>query len=369
MTLAPVFRSQSGTAFLIEKGILARMAPHAAAQRAALAALESQLEHVLGPDFRRPVGTAGAGLSDLEFLQDHFFLILFRSVFAELGAGSRLDFYTRLNICIKGIITAADNLFDDEYKELIPLKVEAGKTFGSIMQLMAFDRLLRIVGDEIVASGACDQKTFVKANADLLTALARIGTLEGSEEEGVETIPAPARMVDMVHRVRGGALFSLAFVVPSHLERDQARWGAAESAMARLGTAFQIVDDLTDFEFDLHRASHNLLVSQVTHHGTAEEKAALADLRDRIGQQGEWDGKREAVASLGDTIDQHFSESALWVLGLARKEAREAFEELARIGFWFDPDDSDEVVHAIVGLEGVHRMERLVDRDQAGTRR
>ena len=38
--------------------------------------------------------------------------------------------------------------------------------------------------------------------------------------------------------------------------------------------ARQIVDDLTDFEFDVRRKSHNLLVSQIHHLGSQPERAA-----------------------------------------------------------------------------------------------
>jgi hypothetical protein len=40
-------------------------------------------------------------------------------------------------------------------------------------------------------------------------------------------------------------------------------------------------------------------------------------------------------------------------------EARAAFGALQSLGYWFDPNLADEVVHAIVGLEGVTRMDIL----------
>jgi hypothetical protein len=51
--------------------------------------------------------------------------------------------------------------------------------------------------------------------------MARIGKLEGSEEGGVDEIPTPDEMVERVHRVRGGALFALAFVPPAVLEEGR----------------------------------------------------------------------------------------------------------------------------------------------------
>ena len=178
--------------------------------------------------------------------------------------------------------------------------------------------------------------------------MASIGVLEGSEEGGVDDIPDPAEMVDGVHRIRGGSLFALAFAAPSVLEKGalEKKMKDAEVAIARLGTAFQIVDDLTDFEFDVGRRSHNLLVAQIRHRGTAQEKAALEPL---------WRGGSVPEG----TVEDVFATSARIVLEEAYAEARQSFSALHDLGHWLDPELADEVVHAIVGLDGVARMEAL----------
>jgi len=126
----------------------------------------------------------------------------------------------------------------------------------------------------------------------------------------------------------------------------ESRMLKAEDAISRLGTAFQIVDDLTDFEFDLGRRSHNLLVSQIRHYGSDDERAALKRLR-------------EGDAIPANVVEADFADSARAVLERAYDEARSAFDTLAELGHWFDPSLSHEVVHAIVGLDGVARMEAL----------
>jgi hypothetical protein len=147
-------------------------------------------------------------------------------------------------------------------------------------------------------------------------------------------------------------LFALAFAAPSVLETGDlsGKMGEAEIAIARLGTAFQIVDDLTDFEFDVGRRTHNLLVSQVHHEGSAEERDALAAM---------WDGAPVPVGA----VEAQFAHSARAVLERAYGEARTAFESLRGLGHWFDPALAEDVVHAIVGLEGVARMEALTGTD------
>ena len=354
MTLSPVFRSQAAVRLLEERGVWRRLAPDVAAQAEAVRVLYQDLEDVLGSDFRGPVPhvpTSAEALrpEGLHFVQEYFFLILFRSIFAALGVpAERLRLYTELNFCIKGTITAADNLFDDQDKTLLPLAPVAGSRFLSILQLMCFERLLKRALDRGEEAGVVTPEQASRVQRGLLDRMASIGRLEGSEEGGVDHVPTPEEMIEDVHRVRGGALFALAFAAPSVLENGNVggRVSAAEPAVARLGTAFQIVDDLTDFEFDLGRRSHNLLTAQIHHYGTDAEKAALARFR-----------HGEPVPE--GVVEQLFKESARAVLERAYEEGRASFRMLAELGHWFEAGLADQVVHAIVGLDGVARMEAL----------
>jgi len=354
MTLSPVFRSQTAVRLLEEQGVWQRLAPDIQAQADAVRTLYADLREVLGGEFRGEephVPTADEALraEGLHFVQEYFFLILFRSIFASLGVPEeRLRLYAELNFCIKGTITAADNIFDDQDKSLLPLAPVSGARFRSILQLMSFERLLRRALDRGQHAALLDGGQRDAVLRGLLDRMASIGTLEGSEEGGVDDIPTPDEMVERVHRVRGGALFALAFAAPSVLESGALgeKVAAAEPAVARLGTSFQIVDDLTDFEFDLGRRSHNLLTSQIHHHGSEAERAALA--RFRAG---------EAVTP--GVVETLFRDSARAVLERAYEEGRASFRALAELGHWFEPQLADQVVHAIVGMDGVARMEAL----------
>ncbi|HSW31533.1 MAG TPA: class 1 isoprenoid biosynthesis enzyme [Longimicrobiales bacterium] len=357
MTLSPVFRSHAAVRLLEEQGVWRRLAPDVQGQADAVRTLYADLREVLGSEFRAaephvPDAAEALAPAGLHFVQEYFFLILFRSIFASLGVGAeRLRLYSELNFCIKGTITAADNLFDDQDKSLLPLAPVSGARFRSILQLLAFERLLRRALDRGQHARLLDGAQRDAVLRGLLDRMASIGRLEGSEEGGVDEVPTPEEMVERVHRVRGGALFALAFAAPSVLEDGDTavKFAAAEPAVARLGTAFQIVDDLTDFEFDLGRRSHNLLTSQAFHHGTGAEKAALARFRGG-----------EPVAP--GAVESLFRGSARAVLERAYEEARASFRALAELGHWLEPAMADEVVHAIVGLDGVARMEALTSR-------
>jgi len=354
MTLSPVFRSEAAVRLLQEEGVWARLAPAIESQAAAVGVLHSDLEALISERYRTtrpelPAPGESDSLLGLGFLQEYFFLVLFRSLFASLGVGKeRQRLYAELDFCIKGTITAADNLFDDQGKSLLPLNAGEGARFLSILQLMCFERLIRRALDRGISAGVVSPSQGDAILRGLLDRMAGIGELEGSEERGVNHILDPATMVERVHRVRGGALFALAFIAPVLLEEGEVaeRIRAAEPAIARLGTAFQIVDDLTDFEFDLTRHSHNLLVSQVHHLGPGTERERLAELWAR-GEGG------------GVQVEDTFRTSARAVLDLAYAEARASFSALEALGFWFPPRLADELVRAIVGIDGTARLEAL----------
>jgi hypothetical protein len=352
VTLSPVFRSPEAVQVLREEGVWRGLDPAARAQAAAIATVRRDLPNVLDATYidaqagSEPVAEAGV---ELEFVQEFFFLIIFRGVLESVGVSpAGLELCSELNFCIKGTITAADNLFDDQDKTLLPLRAGEGARFRSILQLLAFERLAARALLRGERSGAISSFSGELFQRELLSRMAAIGSLEGSEEAGVATVLEPERMVDLVHRVRGGALFELAFVAPRQLESsvEPALLDRAQSAISRLGTAFQIVDDLTDFEWDLAHGRHNLLVAQITHRGSQAEQSDLRSLK-----QGGTDDS--------DVVTRFFADSAGAVIERGEEEAQASLEELQELGFWFSPGLANQLLRAIVGLEGVARMRAL----------
>lgn len=351
MTLSPVFRSEEAVQVLRTAGVWTRLDLAARGQAEAIARVKRDLPNVLDARYvemeARPAD-AGDAIA-IEFVQEFFFLILFRSVLQTVGITTKdLQLCCELNFCIKGTITAADNLFDDQDKALLPLNAGQGSRFRSILQLLAFERLEGLALERGVSAGSISRSSAARFQNEVLSRMAAIGSLEGSEEGGVRGVMEPDLMIEQVHRVRGGALFELAFIAPRLLNTsaDAGLLSRAQRAISKLGTAFQIVDDLTDFEFDLARGSHNLLVSQITHRGSSEEQRALRALG-------------TVTSGAGDVVTEKFADSARAVVERGEYEAKSALEELHALGFWFPPELSHELVRAIVGLDGVQRMRAL----------
>lgn len=348
MTLSPVFRSHRAIGILQSQAVWGRLEEASIGQSHAIQRVRADLPQTLDRRFLSlpaAIATAADEGRSLEFVQTFFFAILFRSVLQSIGVQRVcLDFYSELNFCIQGTIVAADNLFDGEQRSLLPLRTGTGRRFGSILQLIVFQRLMACVLDRAIASGSISAADSALIQRELTSRMAEIGTLEGSEEGGVENVADVDTMLETVQSVRGGRLFELGLVAAAIVEpaeRQDAIFRAAR-AISRLGTAFQIVDDVTDLEFDVRHRRQNLLVAQIHHAGTLEERAALHRIR-------------ESQAPLAGM--EPFVDSVKAVLDRARNEARHSLEDLATLGFWWPPTMADELVHAIVGLDGLRTME------------
>lgn len=353
MTLAPVFRSGKLFGILEHEGIISRFDDAMERMYAGVRAVELDLPGVLDEDFielrKMPARLKDDPAQSAEFLRAYFFLILFSSVFENMGVDRRrLPFYAELSYCIMGTIAAADNLFDREAKVMLPLKPVKGSTFGSILQLMCFERLSMRAGRRAVEAGLVTASAWDAAQKGLISSMATIGKLEGGEEAGFDRIMEPDEMVRRVHMVRGGMLFGLVTVAPLAIEEPALAGPLAEvnEALIKLGTAFQLVDDITDFEFDLTRRSHNIMVAQIHHRGTDEEKALLANLLN------------------GQSVDPErfkdgFLQSGRKVMELAETLTQESLSALERNGFWFPSALAPIVVQGIVADHGAARMEEI----------
>lgn len=348
MTLSPIFRSSDAVDLLEREGIWDKLAPELDAQIAANSAILADFKTLIDPQYIASDGEA-LGQDRLLFLQENFFLVLFRSVFGCFAKNAnRLQLYSELNFCIRGTITAADNLFDDEGKSWLPLQLQSGQRFQSILQLMAFERLSRGVLHRGFGRDLLGQNDIGQIQRRLFSMMAGIGTLEGSEEAGVAELLEPREMIPRVHALRGGDLFALSFVAPKVMEPSEqgVAIAEAEQAIRDLGIAFQIVDDLVDFEDDISRKSNNLLAAQIRHYGSVDEKLRMKALA--MGQP-----------CPPDLVETCLAESAGVVLDMAQGHAVSAATRLQELGHWLGPSIATELVRAIVGLEGSKRIEAI----------
>lgn len=299
------------------------------------------LAALLEPRYRKQI-LPGLFRAPLEYAQRNFFSILFLSIYRAVGIPpeKRLA-YGIINHCLRGIVTGADNLLDDEYKELLPLNFPPAATrFKSVMHLLLFDRILFQNCSNMAAQGQITPAQKEALQDRLFQAIVPIGAEEAQEEGGIKEIIAPAEVLKTVHVYKGGKLLCLAFIAPLFLEnsrRDQL--SLADSGIFSIGIALQLIDDLTDFHEDILAANHNYLVSAIFHNGSTQEKSHLTRIM----------GEKDCSAP----VEQTFPDIIRQVTREAVSEAVYGFEQLRTAGFWFDRQQAYELIRHLFELRGV----------------
>jgi hypothetical protein len=278
----------------------------------------------------------------LRYAQRNFFSILFLAIYRAIGIeADRRLLYGVINHSVRGIVTGTDNLLDDEYKEMLPLKFpEHATRFKSVMHILLFDRFLFRIVDEAVHQGILPVGERQLIQQKIFQAMVPIGEEEATEEGGVNRILAPAEILASVHVHKGGNLLRLAFVAPRLIESECfAALEVADQGIFRIGMALQVIDDLTDFYEDIRDRRHNYLVSSVFHEGSTVEKELLGAL----------------LAGGGDQrpVEQVFHSSVARVMHQAIGEALAGFAALEQAGFWLQQTDALRLIRYLFRLRGV----------------
>jgi hypothetical protein len=286
----------------------------------------------IAPPPRRRVGT-------LQYTRKNFFSILFLALYRSMGISEeRRLLYGTINHAIRGIVTAADNILDDEYKEMLPLRFASGASrFKSIMHLLLFDRILYRMVDDAVDQRIISPEDRPGILQTILDALVPIGEEEATEEGGVTQLLTPEEIISQIHRHKGGNLLRLAFVAPLLVETGRReRVEMAARGVFRIGLALQVIDDLTDFYDDLRDRRHNYLVSTIHHEGSAEERHLLEPAMKGAGKH--------------PPIETAYADSVQRTMGRAVGEALHGFDLLARAGFWLSRPQALELIKYLFRL-------------------
>jgi hypothetical protein len=311
---------------------------HRQVEKATLRLLDGLLESRFIAPPRRRVGP-------LQYTRKNFFSILFLAVYRAMGIQEeRRLLYGTINHTIRGIVTAADNILDDEYKEMLPLRFATGASrFKSIMHLLLFDRILYQVVDEAVEQRIISAEDRPRILQTILDALVPIGEEEATEEGGVPHLLTPAEIIEQIHRHKGGNLLRLAFVTPLLVETGRReRVELADRGVFRIGLALQVIDDLTDFHEDLRDRHHNYLASTIHHEGSDSERQQLAALM--------------AGSSELPPVERAFPDSVQRTMGRAVGEALHGFDNLAQAGFWLNRSQALELIKNLFRLRQVGHL-------------
>jgi len=283
----------------------------------------------------------------LAYVQKNFFSILFLAIYRAIGIPpEKRKFYGMINHCLRGIVTGADNILDDEYKEMLPLNFPTPAVrFKSVMHILLFDRFLVQVTDKMAKQGLITGIDPPVMQQKLFEALVPIGAEEAHEEGGIYEILKPSEILSTVHMYKGGRLLCLAFVAPLLAEPTYHKdLELTEKGIYSIGLALQLIDDLTDFYEDIANTNHNYLVSSIYFRGSTSEKTSL-----NKAMQTSANTDKEPIETL-------FPESVRQVMEEAIGEALQGFAYLENAGFWVNSHQAYNLIKNLFVLRGVRQL-------------
>ncbi len=237
--------------------------------------------------------------------------------------------YGRLIHLYRIWVTSADNLLDDEDKLVVPLLMPgSSRVMRQVVALMATDRVLSDILREAVDDGTIDKRIAASLQRESLCRLLPSAAEEAAEEGGVGIRPAPEHVLEVIHRLKTGLLFNIAFAGPEIAEPNlsPARLGTIKSALMRFGLGCQLLDDVRDLGKDLREQRHNYLLSWLTHH----QPEALPVLTER-------------AASGADRLYLHAPRCATMAAERGLRMMRDGLAQLGQEGLEFGCDEADRM--------------------------
>jgi len=237
-------------------------------QRACMRAVYGMAAELVHP----PCGTASGFDVRLGNIPPSFFTprknlfsTLFYSVYLALEIPKpRRVLYGKLNHLFRIWVTSADNLLDDEDKCVLPLVMPgSSRVMREVVVIMAADRVLGRVLNEAVAANVVTANQAGALADQSLRCLLPSAAQEASEEGGIIARPPPEYVLDTVHVLKTGLLFTIPFLGVDLVEHaaESGRVARLKRALTLFGGGCQILDDIRDVGRDFVERRHNYVLS------------------------------------------------------------------------------------------------------------
>ncbi|MGL4402561.1 MAG: hypothetical protein ACRCTS_02375 [Fusobacteriaceae bacterium] len=188
-----------------------------------------------------------------ENFKKNFFSILMISILYEcLGEEEKVKRYGKIIAYLRGIITATDNMIDNENKGNIILREPKSLIVRNSLLLLMLQQELTL---EI-------QSVFPPKNAgEIFAKIFNIAQAESLREESqYEKYPCVEYVLQKIHSGIGGELLELSLQVPKMVEKNE-KLEIYARGLFEIGMALQALDDICDIEEDMDSAKVNYAVS------------------------------------------------------------------------------------------------------------
>jgi len=213
----------------------------------------------------------------------NLFSTLFMSIYhlLEIEPQRRL-LYGKFNHLFRIWVTRADNLLDEEYKAVVPLRMAgASHIMRDVISIMAADRALNIILEQAKAAGTVTDAEAALLARDSLRVLLPSAAQEAGEEAGVASQPSPEYLISTVHRYKTGMLFYIPLLGPERIETHipAERMAVIRNGLMDFGIGCQLLDDVRDMGRDLREMRNNYALALLQRDFPAEY-AELRSLKD-----------------------------------------------------------------------------------------
>jgi hypothetical protein len=251
----------------------------------------------------------------------------------------RIRFYGIILHSIRGVVTASDNILDEEDKGAVRINIAMGNILPNIFLILLQQGVLIETLTKIVPDRTKREKAF----GELMGALFDIASEESHEEGRVETVLSPENLLREIHRLRGGRLLELAFIVPEVTEENLAEdIQLARQSVHQIGLALQMMDDITDIYIDIKSRNHNFLRSWIIHKGP-DGPMTDEQLLER---------SKEELAEPA----KPFPKATCQVLELLVETAVKGFTGLEKIGYPINRHDALQLIGILFQIRGLSSM-------------
>lgn len=161
------------------------------------------------------------GNTTIEYIGQNFFSLLLLSSYDCISfSEEEIIFLGAVNNVVRMIVTAADNIIDDEDKPVLPLNMPSGAPrFRNSLALINWSIALQRLLDEGVKRNHIPESECQNCINTLMHHLIAIGAVEAEEEAGVDVVITPQEIITRIHEQKGGQLLALAFVAADFLQK------------------------------------------------------------------------------------------------------------------------------------------------------
>ncbi|MEN6307575.1 MAG: class 1 isoprenoid biosynthesis enzyme [Anaerohalosphaeraceae bacterium] len=217
-------------------------------------------------------------LSSPAYFEKNFFSILLLSILisAQIPKYRRLKYGLMLQ-ALRTIVTCTDNILDHEQKGAVRLETKLNNpVLDNVLLTLAAQKVLLCA-----SCGVCSEpygaERLQKQLLDSLFAVAQ-GESAASLLPG-QSYPEPDEIIETVHKKIGGQLLGLALIAPMENESEyREALDPMERGILAIGTALQMLDDITDIVEDWNAGKKNYLASWIMYHSPVISMTALNDI-------------------------------------------------------------------------------------------